>query len=418
MTKRSRGIGSRVERRLLLGAVAVGLIHAFDDALLNRQPGVSAGQHLVALAAVSVVGAASVVLFERLRPGLRAGVALVVGVVTATNGALHVAHVVVSGVSGSDISGVLAAVAGVALIGLGATIPVLHRGAGSFTRRLTWVKGAIAVAIGLVVAQLFVIPISVGLVQTHQYRQDAGPPPSHSFEVASFESSDGLNLAGWYHPSRNRAAVVIVNSARGDRSGSARHANLLAKNGYGVLLYDARGSGRSEGSPNGWGWDWRYDVEGAIDFLQQRPDVDPEQLGGLGLSTGADVLIEVAATNRNLKVIVADGATGRSFADRLPGRLHALISWPMFTAGQVFSGSVPGEPLRELVRQVAPTPLLLIAAGSIPAEIPLNTAYAAVAGQPVDLWIQPHAAHIRTIAEDPGEYERRVIRHLDATLLK
>jgi hypothetical protein len=93
MTKRSRGIAPRAERDLLLGAVAVGLIHAFDDALLNRQPGVSAGQHQLALAAVSVVGAASVVLFKPLRPGPRAAIALVVGAVTATNGALHVARV-------------------------------------------------------------------------------------------------------------------------------------------------------------------------------------------------------------------------------------------------------------------------------------------------------------------------------------
>lgn len=407
-----------LEKRLFLGAVAVGLLHAVDDAVLNLQPGVPADQHLMALAAATVVGVTAAVLFTRLRPGLRAGLAVVIGAVTVTNGAMHVAHVATAGVSGSDLSGVLAALAGVVLIGLGATIPVVHRDERSDTPRRRWVNRAVAVGVGAVVAQFVVIPVGVGLVQTHQYRHDAGAPPSGDFRTVAFASSDGLDLAGWYHPSQNRAAVVIVNSARGDRGGSLGHAELLASHGYGVLLYDARGAGESDGSPNGWGWDWQFDVEGALAFLERQPDVDPDRLGGLGLSTGADVLIEVAAKNRDLSVVVADGATGRSYADRLPGRLNAAIAWPMFAAGQLFSGSAPGEPLRELVAQVAPTPLLLIAAGSIPGEIPVNQIYAEAAGEPVELWTLPDVAHTRARAEVAAEYERRVIEHLDTTLLR
>lgn len=37
-----------LEKRLFLGAVVIGLVHAVDDAVLNREPGVPAGQHLVA----------------------------------------------------------------------------------------------------------------------------------------------------------------------------------------------------------------------------------------------------------------------------------------------------------------------------------------------------------------------------------
>ena len=89
--------------------------------------------------------------------------------------------------------------------------------------------------------------------------------------------------------------------------GPWRHARLLASHGYGVLLYNARGSGLSEGDPNGWGWDWQRDVVGAIDFLQARDGVEDDRIGGLGLSTGADVLIEVAAHDPELRAVVADG---------------------------------------------------------------------------------------------------------------
>ncbi|MFC7362175.1 alpha/beta hydrolase [Nocardioides astragali] len=361
---------------------------------------------------------AAVVLFTRLRPGLRAGLAVVIGAVTLTNGAMHVMHVATVRATDSDLTGVLAAASGLLLIGLGAAIPVLHRGESGVTSRRRWANRVTAAVAFTVVAQFFVIPVGVGLVQTHHSRRAVGNPPSTAFRDVTFGSADGLELAGWYHPSENRAAVVIANSAAGDRNGSRRHAALLAAHGYGVLLYDARGTGQSEGSPNGWGWDWRHDIEGALAFLQRQPDVDPDRLGGLGLSTGADVLIEVAATNRALRAVVADGATGRSFADRLPGALNAAFAWPMFTAAQVFSGAVPGKPLRHLVTRVGPTPLLLIAAGSIPGEIELNRRYAEDAGDRVELWTLPRATHITAISEEVAEYERRVIDHLDATLLR
>ena len=71
---------------------------------------------------------------------------------------------------------------------------------------------------------------------------------------------------------------------------------MLARHGYGVLLYDARGRGRSEGRQNAWGWGWKHDVEGAIAFLKARPEVDLRGSGALGLSSGADALVQVAGT--------------------------------------------------------------------------------------------------------------------------
>ena len=49
------------------------------------------------------------------------------------------------------------------------------------------------------------------------------------------------------------------------------HARMLARHGYGVLLFDQRGEGRSDGDPNGWGWAAEKDMVGAIRFLQAQP---------------------------------------------------------------------------------------------------------------------------------------------------
>jgi uncharacterized protein len=75
----------------------------------------------------------------------------------------------------------------------------------------------------------------------------------------AFTTSDGLRLEGWYVPSKNRPAVI----AFPDRKGPQRQARMLASHGYGVLLFDRRGEGESDGDPNAFGWAGERDVNAA-----------------------------------------------------------------------------------------------------------------------------------------------------------
>ena len=209
-----------------------------------------------------------------------------------------------------------------------------------------------------------------------------------------------------------------MSSASGHRLGSVQHAKLLARHGYGILTYDARGSGESEGSPNGYGWAWTHDVAGAIEFLRRQPEVDPHRIGGLGLSTGADVLIEVAATDPRMAAVVADGATAHTFSD-IPPANRWLNSYmlPVMVSTAFLSGTLPGPPTKQLAAKIGATPLLLVAAGSLPLELEMNRLYADAAGDSVQLWELPDASHTEAIRDEASEYERRVIRHFDQNLL-
>jgi uncharacterized protein len=411
------------EALVFRGATVIALLHALDDAFLNRQPGVPAGQHALAALIALAVGLAGFGWFPRLRPGLRAGLALAFGALALVNGAQHVIHIAADGPAASDITGAIAALAGIVLLGLGLTIPFLHRGEGARTKRRRWAYRLIAVLAGALILFVLIFPVSLAVVQTHKFREPIGEPPSSAYEPISFLASDGLRLSGWYVPSENRAAVVLVHGGGGDRTGAEAHAELLVRHGYGVLLYDSRGRGESAGSPNAFGWGWDKDVAGALAFLRNRPDVDPDRIGGLGLSTGADVLIEFAAERRQLGAVVADGATARSFADyRELAGLDIVIWGPFYvsllTATRVFSGSSPGEPLVELVSRVAPTPLLLIAAGrGIAQERDFNRIYAEAAREPVELWDLPDVNHTAAVRERADEYEQRVVGFLDRALL-
>ena len=255
-------------RRVFVIATLVALVHAVDDAFVHRGPGLGLSQHALAGLIALAAGVGAIVVFPRLRPGLQAALSFSFGLFALVNGAMHIGHLDAGGPAGADLTGIAAAVAGVVLIALAAVIPWRHRGEG------TWRSRAVAVPAG-VLAVTLLAPIAMGIGATHKWREPVGSPPAAAYQDVAFEASDGLDLAGWYRPSENGAAVLVVHGGSSDRKGSVAHAQMLARHGYGVLLYDARGRGESEGSENNYGWDWSKDISGALAFLRERDDVDP-----------------------------------------------------------------------------------------------------------------------------------------------
>jgi hypothetical protein len=138
----------------------------------------------------------------------------------------------------------------VLLIGLGAvTLWRTRRTEGNHAWRYT--RRGLLGATGLVVAALIVFPVGFAYVVTHT--ASAVVPENHlgpAHEDVSFETSDGLTLRGWYVPSKNGAAVISFPG----RKGPQKPARMLARHGYGVLVFDRRGEGESDGEPNIFGW--------------------------------------------------------------------------------------------------------------------------------------------------------------------
>lgn len=321
---------------------------------------------LIALAA----GIGGIIAFPSLRPGLRAALAFSFGVPALVNGAMHAGHLGAGGPPGGDVTGIAAA------------IPWRRRGSG------TWRARAVAVPGGLAACLFLLGPVALGVVATHKWREPVGSPPSAAY------------------------AVVVVHGGSSDRKGSVAHAEMLARHGYGVLLYDARGRGESEDSENNYGGDWGKDIAGALDFLRAR--VDPDRVGAVGLSTGADALIDLGP---DVAALVTDGAAASSYEDwdRLRGReLGAVPGRAMFTTVRVLSGDPPTRPLEDRVREID-APALLISAGT-DVERDFNDLYDAAAGGSVEHWNLPDASHTRAIRQHRSEYERRVVSFLDAAL--
>jgi dienelactone hydrolase len=404
------------EALVFSGATAVALLHAVDDAFLHRQPGVGLGQHALAAVLAVVFGLGAIYVFPHARPAARSAIAFLFGALAIVNGMLHVKHIAEQGAAASDLTGALAAAAGVVLVGLAIAIPWLHRGEGTASRRRRWTLRVLAVPVGLLAVLYIVVPMGMAITETHKYRETIGAPPSPDYREVAFEAGDGVDLSGWYRPTRNGATILLVHGGGGDRTGSVAHAQLLVRHGYGVFLYDARGRGKSEGVQNSYGWGWPEDVAGALAFLKARDEVDPERIGALGLSTGADVLVQVAGQGTELKAVVADGTAAGSFEDtqRVMG-LAPITPFLLleFATVRVTSGSKPGPALEEMMKGIT-SPLLLVSAKG---EYDYGVAYDRAAGnRPVEHWHLPEVSHTAAIRQAAREYEQRVTRFFDRSL--
>ena len=399
----------RAEQIFALASAVIAL-RVVDDELLQPAAGTSIADHPAALLVPLALAGLAVVFFPRLRAGAQSLSALVFAALALVGGGIAFATLRVEGLHGSVWSGLVLLPAGVALLVL--SIVILWR-----ARRRRHLLGILLVPLTLF---FVVMPVGVSLWTTHKYRDAIG-----TFAVAhqnvTLRTSDGLRLSGWYVPSRNRAAIVIVHGGGGDRMGALRHASMLAAAGFGVLVYDARGRGESQGAPEAYGWTWRRDIDAAVQFLQHRRDVDRTRIGALGLSTGADVLVEYAAHHHELRAVVADGSTVRSMADARPvlhgGDLLTLpYWWVQFAAERVLSGGSAGPPLARLAAQDTPTRMLFIAS-SWSVERTVAPLYARAAHQPNDLW-RVDADHTKGLARHPVAYTARVTRFFGRTLLR
>ena len=137
---------------------------------------------------------------------------------------------------------------------------------------------------------LVAIPVGFAVYLTHLPARRA----VHDAELGAPKRSvtlstrSGVELRGWYVPSRNGAAVAVMHGTGSNRLSVADHARLLAHHGYGVLLFDLHGHGESGGRSPSVGWDASEDVAAATRYLAARPEVADHRVGVIGVSLGGE----------------------------------------------------------------------------------------------------------------------------------
>jgi uncharacterized protein len=405
---------ARWERPLLACGLALVTLHLLDLAISGPDTAILGVLAIVAVPAAWLAAQPHLIRPTRFALGLFVGLlALGFGVVS------HGLHVVNSGPDWRDLTGVGMALGGLVLIAAGLAAlgaprrPPRRAGLGW---RAAHGVGWLAVAAAFVV--LVSIPLSSGLMITHAPRwaiQEASLGIPH--EEVTVPTADGRALSAWWVPSRNGAAVLVDHGSGGSRERVVRHVEMLARHGYGVLALDLPGNGESEGHSNGLGDNAQPALDAGLDYLSSRPDVDPDRIGGFGLSLGAEVLIQAAASDPRLRAVVADGGArpqdAQAANDLEP--LEGLVGDLQIATVRGISGMRSSPSLNPLIGRIAPRPVLLVASGA-PQEIPTNRVYADRGGPTTELLELPTAGHTGGLRKHPAEYEQRTIGFLDGAL--
>jgi uncharacterized protein len=391
---------------------AVGLVglHVADDSFFQPQPGTTATDHIVSGLVPLVLLGLAAWAFPRARAGSKAALALTAGLFgLLIGGAEAIYYAVQNSPAGDDYTGFVAFAAGLGLAAAGlAGLWNTRRRTGARVWRCA--RRAL-IAVGAVAA---LVPLAAAYVYAHSAHSElAGANLAVASSEVRFDSVGGASLAGRWIPSRNGAAVVAY-------PGRKDQVEMLARAGYGVLVFTRRGEGESEGDPQR--WTLAKDIRGAVAFARAQPGVDRDRVGGIGFSVGGESMLQAAAETKQLRAVVSEGAGARTIKESV--HLAGAMKWVglggdvIYTAASaVFSDQKPPVDLLDDVGRIGARPVFLVYSPrkGIGGE-ELNPRYYDALTGPKAIWGIPESAHTGGYAARPNEYRRRVVGFFDRAL--
>ena len=178
--------------------------------------------------------------------------------------------------------------------------------------------------------------------------QDSPSDYGAAFESVRFMSRRGdVTLDGWYLRGREgMPTVIFCHGIEVGRTGDGltELAATLNRRGFGVLQFDFRGHGASEGKRVSSGWHERMDILGAYDYLISR-GVSSDEIGLHGVSMGAGAACLAAAEELGIRATSLDTPYAAAsellmsetrFRTGLPGWFAAIFIVGAATLGSIF----------------------------------------------------------------------------------
>ena len=235
------------------------------------------------------------------------------------------------------------------------------------------------------------------------------------FQSVDLITEDGIRLSAWYTPPR-KGVVILLAHGYGDNRPEWIHA-LLAKKGYGVLAWDARAHGQSDGEISTIGYLEVLDVRAALDFLHAQPGV--EHIGAWGGSMGGATLIRAAADFPEIEALFIDS----SFAS-LDDELNYLVPYPVINPlAKLIATTETGisldavDPLKDIAK-ISPRPVYIVhGTGDTVAPPDAGRKLYEAANEPRFLWEAANIQHMMIYLDNPRKYQRRLLGFFEEWLL-
>ena len=257
-------------------------------------------------------------------------------------------------------------------------------------------------------------------------------------ETVSFDTEDGVRLAGTYLPTtaRHRKGVIIFcHELRGTRWTALTFTGGLRDEGFDILAFDFRNHGDSTTQPGHLPIPWATtgeatDIRAAIDYCCRRDEALAGHVVLFGLSRGASAALYVAESDARVRAAVLDSIVPTEHVQlylikrfmQFHTRSALWFSrWPDWTLRMLTfwaNRMIEWRHGRRLLRvdraaQRMRKPVLLIH-GSRDAFVPLETVGVLrkqMRSRP-RLWVVPQARHNETVLEAGEGYTHRVARFL------
>ncbi|MBC7871915.1 MAG: alpha/beta fold hydrolase [Chitinophagaceae bacterium] len=294
------------------------------------------------------------------------------------------------------------------------------------------VFSVLALSLGLMIALG-----GLSIIQAYSLAYPVHQPPDsalldlleiNNWENAVFTTQDGLRLEGWYippSPNTDGASLIFIHGHGSNRAHFLGELPIFLDAGYGVLLFDSRNHGMSEGRVTTMGLLEVQDVQAAFAWLIEQPEVNPERIGLYGASMGGATAILAMAEIPQARVLLVDGGYA-AFSDVVAEGVRNVSGLPRFPFGDLiiqWTGLQSGENLYavrsiDVIADITARPIFIMHGSSDP-TIPVTHAerlYAA-ADEPKVLYIVPNGGHGGLMQRNPAEYKQRVLAFL-ATYLR
>ena len=228
-------------------------------------------------------------------------------------------------------------------------------------------------------------------------------------------TQDGIRLSAWYTPPRNGAVIPLAHGY-GDNRPEWVH-ELLAKKGYGVLAWDARAHGESDGEISTIGYLEELDVKAALDYALAQPGV--QHVGAWGGSMGGATLIRAAAEFPEIEALFIDS----SFAS-LNDEFDYLVPYPLVNPLAKFLAQLEtGININEIspmndIAEISPRPVYIVqGTGDTVAPPDAGKKLYEAAGEPRFLWEAENIKHLSIYLDNPRRYQRRLLAFFNEWLL-
>jgi uncharacterized protein len=238
-----------------------------------------------------------------------------------------------------------------------------------------------------------------------------------------FKTIDNLTLTGWYLPPKNGAVIILQHGYHANSAQMLPIGLMLARHGYGVLLFDFRGHGKSEGNTVTLGLFEVQDTDAAVSFLLKQSEVN--KIGLIGNSMGGATGILAASKNEKIQAIAVEGVFSE-LKDEVGIGIEVQTPLPAFPFDMIFVYIAEREtgfrlsdiaPV-EKIGEISPRPILIMQGGN---DKRINSdsgkSLFAAAREPKQYWYEPTAAHVAIYQAAPQDYEKHVIEFFNQHLL-